>query len=242
MIGAIQTFRFVIPFAFLLLTLHLSGCATGPTGNRIDNIPMYGQPGIPRPDALKKADEDFIKQASSGFGGSREKASKAWYAEADRYMSQGNLDYAMRRYNQSWLLNPNNYQPYWGFGRVALERNKMDEAIEHLETSVKLCDDTYQKVALLSDIGTAYSYKAESIPENMKAEKMDAFKKANNYFKESTTLDPKYANSWKRWSHSLFREGNYAESWVKIKKAKSLGATGTDIFVNNLAKKMPEPK
>jgi hypothetical protein len=49
----------------------------GAAANRIDNIPMYGQPEIPRPDFLKKADEDFIKQAVAGLG-SREKASEAW--------------------------------------------------------------------------------------------------------------------------------------------------------------------
>jgi len=42
-------------------------------------------------------------------------------------MSEGNLDYAMRRYNQSWLLNPNNYQPYWGFGRILLQQ--IDELV-----------------------------------------------------------------------------------------------------------------
>lgn len=242
MVKPVQFFRFAEFIVLLLLALYLSGCATGSAENRIDNIPMYGQPGIPRPDALKKADEDFVKQATSGFGGSHEKASIAWYAEGDRYMNEGNLDYAMRRYNQSWLLNPNSYKPFWGFGRVALERNNMDEAIEHLEKAVKLCDDAYQKVALLSDTGTAYSYKAESIPENMQDERTHYFQKANSRFNESTTLNPSYANSWKRWAHSLFREGNYSESWIKIKKAKSLGATDTDFFVNNLVKKMPEPK
>jgi hypothetical protein len=65
---------------------------------------MYGQPEIPRPDFLKKADEVFIKQAVAGLG-SREKASEAWWLEGEKYMAQGNLDFAMRRYNQSWLLN-----------------------------------------------------------------------------------------------------------------------------------------
>lgn len=98
---------------FFVHFISLSGCATGSSEQRIDNIAMYGQPEIARPDFLKKADEDFIKQATSGFG-SREAASKAWFAEAEKFMSQRNLDFAMRRYNQSWLLNPNNYQPYWG--------------------------------------------------------------------------------------------------------------------------------
>src|SRR3989344_8037606 len=137
-----------------LLLIAASGCATGPAEQRIDNIPMYGQPEIPRPDFLKKADEDFIKQATSGFG-NREAASKAWYAEADKFMSQGNLDYAMRRYNQSWLLNPNNYQPYWGFARVMDARDNYDGAFKYFKKANELINDPFQKPALLSDAAIA---------------------------------------------------------------------------------------
>ena len=113
---------------------------------RIDSIPMYGQPAIPRPDNLKKADEDFIKEAVAGLG-SREAASKAWFAQGEEYMQRRDLDYAMRRYNQSWLLNPGNYQPYWGFGRVMLERGKFEEAIQHLDKAKSLVDDQHGKAA-----------------------------------------------------------------------------------------------
>lgn len=224
------------------LLFSLSGCATVPAEQRIDNLPMYGQPNIPRPDAFMKADEDFIKQAASGFGGSREVASKAWSAEADKFMSERNLDYAMRRYNQSWLLNPNNYQPYWGFSRIMLERDKVDEAIEYLEKAIKLCDDPYQKVGVISDTATAYSYRAASIPENMPEERTRYFKLANQRFVESTTLDPKYGNAWLRWSHSLYREGKYADAWEKLKVARSLGVNATEVYLKNISQKMPEPK
>jgi|SRR6185369_5741032 len=223
----------------MALFLLLGGCATSP-GKRIDNFPMYGQPVIERPDFLKKADEDFIKQAIVGFG-SREAASKAWYTQAEKFMQEDNLDYAMRRYNQSWLLNPNNYQPYWGFARVAAEQNRLDEAIVHLEKSKVLCDDDYQKVALLADAGTMYSYKAESIPEERRDERARNFSLANRYFAESTNLDPKYSNSWLRWSQSLFREGKYAEAWEKLKKARYLGAKVNDTYLNKLEQKMPDP-
>lgn len=240
-----SNFRFVQPGvrgAIVALAVLFSGCAAGPAGQRIDNIPMYGQPQIPRPDFLKKADEDFIKQASSAFGGSREEASKAWWAQAEKFMSQGNMDYAMRRYNQSWLLNPNNYQPYWGFARVMLERDKIDEAIAYLESAKKLCDDPYQKVALLSDTGTAYSYKAAGLPESLSTDRGRYFLLASKSFQEVIKLDPKYANAWERWAHSLYREGRYSDSWSKIKKARSLGAQDTEIFVRNLTEKMPEPR
>jgi tetratricopeptide (TPR) repeat protein len=190
---------------------------------------MYGQPATPRPEVLQKADEDFIEKASAGFGGSRETASKAWFAEGDRFLRELNLDYAMRRYNQSWLLNPNNYQPYWGFGRVMVQTDRFDEAIQYFETAKKLCDDSYQKVALLSDAGVAYSFAGN-------------FQLANESFQASTALDPKYANAWLRWSQSLYREGKYAEAWSKVKHARSLGGKVPEAFLRDLTQKMPEPQ
>jgi len=222
------------------LMLLSSGCAIN-HGTRIDNIPMYGQPKVERPEFLKKADEDFIKQASGGFG-SREAASKAWHAQAEKFMHEGNVDYAMRRYNQSWLLNPNNYQPYWGFARVVAEQDKLDDAIEFLEKAKSLCDDNFQRVALIADAGTIYSYKADSIPKDNINERARYFTLANQNFIESTTLDPKYSDSWLRWSQSLFREGKYAEAWEKLKKARSFGAKESDISLKKLEEKMPEPK
>ena len=233
--------RCILYFTAMVAVLILGGCATAPQGERIDSIPMYGQPVIPRPDFLKKADEDFIKQAATEFS-SREIASKAWWAQAEKFMSEGNLDYAMRRYNQSWLLNPDNYQPYWGFGRVMGQRNKLDESIGYLEKAKKLCDDPYQKVALISDLGAIYSYKASTLPSEKQEEKSRYFELANRHFVDSTNLDPNYSRAWLSWSHSLYREAKYADAWGKLKKARALGEENIDIFTKNLEQKMPEPK
>lgn len=200
----------------LLSFLVLTGCMTsGGTKTRVDNIPMYGQPEIVRPDALKQADQDFIAKVEKELG-SREEASKRWWAQAERFMNQGNIDYAMRRYNQSWLLDPNNYQPYWGFARVMLEQGKLDQGLKYLEKAEELINDNFQKVALLSDMATAYTYKG-------KADK-SYFLKANNKFKESIKIDPKYPDSWRRWAYSLYEQGNYSEALKKVEKAKSLNA------------------
>jgi len=224
-----------------LATSILSGCVT-PGGTRIDNIPMYGQPKIERPDALKRADEEFIKQASDGLGG-REKASIAWWAQGDKFMAEGNLDYAMRRYNQSWLLNPNSFRPYWGFGRAMLEQGDLDQSLNYLERAVQLVDDQYQKVALLADTATAYSVKAYRTVVNDPKEGAKYFALANQHFEESTRLDPKYPNSWRSWARSLFFEGRFAEAWEKVKTARSLGAPEfPPQFIKALEEKMPQPK
>lgn len=201
---------------------------------------MYGQPTVERPEALRRADDAFIKQASEGPGG-REKASVAWWVEGDRYMREGNLDYAMRRYNQSWLLNPNSFRAYWGFGRVLAQQKQLDESIKHLERANQLVDDEYQKVALLTDTAAIYAAKAadsSSGPE----ERTKYFLLANRYFAESTRLDPSYPNSWRRWAHSLHSEGRFAEAWQKVKIARTQGAQFSPQFIKALEEKMPEPK
>ena len=219
--------------ATLFITLLLLGCASN-GGSRIDNIPMYGQPEVERPDVLKVADEEFIKSASSGFG-SREEASKAWWSQGEKFMNEGNLDYAMRRYNQSWLLNPNNYQPYWGFARVMLEQNNVDESIKYLEKAESLINDPYQKVALLADMGSAYSYKGMESP--------GYFEKANEKFAESIALDPTYPNSWRRWAFSLYDQGNFKGAWEKVEKAESLNARPfPPKFISALEAKLPRPQ
>ena len=203
---------------------------------------MYGQPALPRPALHKAADERFIREAAAGFGGDRKAASKGWASEGDRYMNEGNLDFAMRRYNQAWLLDPDNHQAYWGFGRVLLERDQMDEAITHFERARALCNDHCDKAALVTDLATAFSYKAAAARARDAAAAASAFGSANARFAEATTLDATYGQGWLRWSHSLYREGDYAGAWEKLDKARATGAKITDVFVTNLTDKMPRPR
>jgi tetratricopeptide (TPR) repeat protein len=201
---------------------------------------MYGQPEIPRPELLKKADEDFIRKATEGLG-SRERASDAWFAQGEEYTRQGNFDYAMRRYNQSWLLSPTNFKPHWGFGRVMAEQGKIDESIKHLETAKQLIGDELQKPALLADLGAVYSVKAETTHDSN--EKARYFVLANENFKESVRLDPGHGNSWRQWAMALFRQGDYRGAWEKVKEARARKAKPLPAaFLRDLQQKMPEPK
>jgi tetratricopeptide (TPR) repeat protein len=224
-----KIWKFIVSAAIFVI---LAGCATN-TEKRIDNLPMYGQPEIERPPFLKKADADFIAKASGGLG-TREEASKIFHAQAERFMAKGNLDFAMRRYNQSWLLNPDNYQPYWGFARVLIQQGQLDDGIQYLEKAEKLVDDRYQKVALLTDLASAYSYKGQSTP--------NYFDKANKKFSESVALDPTYPNSWRGWAYSLYEQGHYVDAWKKVLKAESLNARPfPPAFITELTSKSPRP-
>ena len=225
-----QHFKIILCFTVLLV---LNGCARN-GAVRIDNVPMYGQPEIERPAILQQADEAFIIQASSAFK-SREEASMAWFNKGEQYMRQGDLDLAMRRYNQSWLLNPNYFGPYWGFARVMIRQGEIDEALTHISKAKALINDPYQEVALLTDMGVVYSLKALESPES---EKHYYFNLANESFQKSINMDPTYPESWRYWAYSRLEQGKCEEARQNATQATKLGNVKiSDSFMKSLNEK-----
>jgi len=207
-----------------------------------DQLPMYGQPKIERPENLKKADEAFIRESALRYG-SRQAASQALAAQGWAAVRAKRLDAAMQRFNQAWLLNPKNYSAFWGFGAVLSEKGKLREAIEQLETARELVDDATQRVPLLCDLGTVHSEYAARLPAQNQLERAHHFVAANNRFTEGLELNPKYAACWREWAYSLYAQERYSEAWVKVKQAREFGADSfPPEFLKKLATKMPEPK
>ncbi|MET0500660.1 MAG: hypothetical protein ABW172_03965, partial [Candidatus Binatia bacterium] len=191
-----------------------AGAQSDPT----EKLPMFGQPGIARPDSLKKADEAFIRDATFRFGsrpaGSRALAEQGWAS-----LRKGALDIAMRRFNEAWLLNPKNYQAFWGFGAVLSEQGKLAAAIEQLETARDFVDDPNQRLALLADLGAVHSAYGARLPEDKQLDRAQQFITANNRFAESLESNPNYARSWRDWAISLYEQERYSEAWIKAKRA-----------------------
>lgn len=207
-----------------------------------DNLPMYGQPGIVRSDAQKKADAAFARQATTKYG-SPGAASRVWAGQGWSAMRVGKPDIALEQFNRAWLLNSKNYQVFWGFGAVLSEQGKLEAAVEQLSVASQLIDEPAQKAALLSDLGSVYSELAASLPQDKQLDRAQYFVRANQSFAESLELDPNYAPSWKEWAVSLYRQERYSEAWIKAKRATELKAEPFPAnFLNDLRKKNPELK
>jgi len=205
-----------------------------------ETLPMYGQPGIVRPDDLKKADAAFARQATTKYG-SPGAASRVWASQGWASLRDGKLDLALEQFNRAWLLNSKNYQVFWGFGAVLSEQRKLGEAIQQLEVANQLIDEPAQKVALLSDLGSVYSELAAHLPEDKQLDRAQYFVSANQSFAESLEIDRNYAPSWREWAISLYRQERYSEAWIKAKRATELKAEPFPAgFLNNLRKKVPE--
>lgn len=214
----------------------------GAQSNSTDTLPMFGQPKMARPESLKQGDEAFIRDATFRYK-TRQAASSAFATQGWTAARAGQLDVAMLRFNQAWLLNPKNYAAFWGFGSVLSQRGKLAEALEHLETARQLIDDPTQRVALLCDLGTVHSEYAMRLPAERQLERAQQFVLANSRFTESLENDPKFAPSWREWAISLYDQERYAEAWVKVKQARENRAEPfPPDFLKKLSAKMPEPK
>ena len=123
----------VLASAVALIVACFSAVGQEPT--LIDQVPMYGGMDRSQYPELKAADEKLTEDASKHFG-SREKAAAAWIEQGFRFYQQDRLDMAMRRFNQAWLLDPNNAEVYAGFAAVLHDQGKNCPAMKMMEEAL----------------------------------------------------------------------------------------------------------
>ncbi len=98
------------------------------------------------------ADKKFIEE-SVKLAGSREAAAKFTAARGWQHLKKREIEIAMQRFNQAWLLDPNFYGTYWGFGVIQGNKGNLKECIEFLKKANQLSPSS--NVRLLSDLAHA---------------------------------------------------------------------------------------
>lgn len=112
----------------VVLLLAATGCneqkSADPANRPHNQQIMYGDwGGAGKPEALRDTDQKFIDSfAARGMTrrqGSDEAVERGWAS-----MRSGDGPTTIKRFNQAWLLDPDNYRPYWGFAIVLAERDR----------------------------------------------------------------------------------------------------------------------
>lgn len=168
-------------------------------------------------------DEAFIKDAIARFG-DRRAASRALAFRGWVSMRESRMDLALQRFRESRLLDPNNYQAYWGYGAVLSEEGKLPEAITQLETAREMIDGSGDELSLLADMGALYSQYAAHLAKDRELERARSFIAANRCFAESLEMDHNYTRSWREWAISLYHQERFSEAWIKAQRAIELKA------------------
>lgn len=201
----------------------------------INEIPIYG--GKPKSPELLKADQVFINKAIE-TSGSREKAAKITLQRGWEGIEKNDPNLAIKRFNQAWLLTPNDGHIYWGFAAATGAQGEFDESIKFFDKANSMLPNNSR---LLCDFGFTYIWKGRDSDKSPK-DAVSYYNKAISLFDAASTLDPMYERIFSNWAIVLFYKQDYKGAWEKVKQAESLGGKSLDSnFINDLSKKLKRP-
>ena len=100
----------------------------------INELPMYGR--VEKSPDQQWADQEYIGTMTRG-GVSREDAAEYAARLGWNYYHAANCTSAMRRFNQAWLLDPDNRNALWGFAVISLERGEIEEATRYFRMAIE---------------------------------------------------------------------------------------------------------
>ena len=161
-----------------------------------------------------------------------------------KYFYKGDLDTAIKRFNQAWLFDEKNYQAYWGFGIICGKRavaeedseHNIKDSIKHLKKAISL---TTPNPKLLTDLGYSQTNFAALLDgQNKKADAEKELEEAARIFQEAEKLDSNCPLLFENWSYALFYLGNYQEAKAKMDRATSLGIKFSDDYVKDLLQQL----
>jgi Tfp pilus assembly protein PilF len=221
--------------------LWLAGCAVKappPSQARMDEAPMYG--GVDRSAAgeLRASDEKLAAEATTAFG-SPGKASQAWVEQGHRFYRADQLGMAMRRFNQAWLLNPDNPEVYAGFAAVLHDQRKFCQAMSMMDRAISLNPPSFQGIyADAGRIAARCAAEDKTLPPEAR---VAATARSDEWYRKGEAVEPDKGYLYASWATAYYWRGQYGEAWSMVIKARAAGGNPSPGFVEMLRARMPEP-
>ena len=203
----------------------------------MDQLPMYGGADRTVDSSLKAADDKLIADTTRYYG-SREKASQAFVGNGFAYYNRDDLVAAMRRFNQAWLLDPNNPEAYWGFGAVLHDKGKNCEAMAQFQKALSFGRYVEGMNPDAARITTLCALDDKALSEEARDK---LFASADALYAEALAKDPKKGYVYGSMATARYWRGQYAEAWEAVQLARANGDKLPEKFLNLLRAKMAEP-
>lgn len=104
-----------------------------------NTLPMYGATSYKqyvskRGSEIKSVDEAFITDATKNQ--TREEAVKGVIKLGWSYIIKNDLDTAMMRFNQAWLLDQDNFNVQWGYGAIFGTKGELQKSADYFDKAV----------------------------------------------------------------------------------------------------------
>jgi len=200
-----------------------------------NTLPLYG--GRPYNACQTEANRKFIEAATKAAG-TREKAAEAAVRRGFDFLRERDTVTAIKRFNQAWLLNPENPDAYWGLGIATGRQGKYDESVRMFAQALALAPD---KPQILADAGFAHMWRGVNVAEG--EVRQAEFAAARRLLDTAEKQDQRFAPLYFFRAMLCFFEGDYAASWRDVARAEALNPREVDPrFLRDLSAKMPRPR
>ena len=206
-----------------------------------NEVPMLE--GVEKTREQLKADGEFVELAIREKGGRAEAAGhmakRGWEA-----CDANDFPTAVKRFNQAWLIDPDNAKIYHGFGVWAGKQNKIGDAVRYLVKAVELCGTD---PAILNDLGFAYNICAQ-MSQDKPEQKKKYLADACGVFEKAGELGGVKDILFENWASSLYQLGDYEKALEKLEIQKKMGGKVSQKLIDHIKglidknEKMTPPK
>jgi tetratricopeptide (TPR) repeat protein len=210
--------KFLILFVILCLP-----CLLNAKDRDMNELPMYGGKHNPTVEQNKQ----FSASA----------AKLGW-----QYYYRGDLDTAMKRFNQAWMFDRDSIDALWGFGMIMGQRSAQEDTEHNLKESIRFLDLAIQKspqnARILVDLAFSHTLFGQYLNEKGIRGSRDEFLKAGHLYESAEKLDKKYPLLQANWSVLEFYMGNYLKAQERLEQAKKLGFQPDPAYVKDIESKL----
>jgi tetratricopeptide (TPR) repeat protein len=194
----------------------------------ISQVTFAGQSALETP-MYDGTDSSFMGSAINSFGTS-EHASEGYVEKGFDHYSNNKLGKSMQKFNQAWLLNPDNAYVYLGFGLLL---NKNEDSCQAYKMFKLANKKGLKENGFIADYAYTSSQCAVLKEEN---EKLELFNASNTLYELAiqTPNQRLLAYVYHSWAKSYFLQEDFIKSQAMIEKSKALGGTIDDSLVHAL--------
>lgn len=191
-----------------IINLDQMSSMTNKEREPLSEMPMYGGKHHPDVDQNKEKSDCLAKLG--------------W-----QYYYQGDLDAAMRQFNQSWMFDHENASALWGFGVIMGKQALKELPQENLKESIRFLELALNKSPrddrIMVDLAFSHTLLGQYLKEKGQDGSADEFSNAARLYEAAAKINPKYPLLYYNLSVLESCKENYTEAKKNLEKAKKLG-------------------
>jgi tetratricopeptide (TPR) repeat protein len=204
-----------------------------PLGVDVNFLPLFG--GYTKTEAQQVDDYMFLSDCDKSFK-SRGDASDFFAKMGWDYLSDGDKNTAINRFNLSWLLNPENIDAYWGLGVIEYQSSSYSNAIKLMTKGIETSKNT--NYVLMVDLATVYIKMAINNPNSIVETNI-----ARGLIKDALEIQPRYTAAYMQLTLLNIFENKTDEAWASFHKGNELNSQEINPeILNELLQRKEDPR